>query len=125
MIKDIQKHDNASKRQIKPTINIRRDLLSMGYRSIQNSDKLGKPIGYHLFVFDLGTNEFRNYFRGHEDEKLHIFNSDTYEMPRVTIRNTNDFIRWLKYTEMYCHIDVNNYSEFEFLLAEDYFKLLI
>lgn len=84
-------------------------LLSMGYRQIKK-DVYGKPVAMNLFMFEINTLIWTNWFVGRNKQQL-IWESNLYE-PDETVEN--DFIKFLKHTEAYTRIS-DKESQYEFL----------
>jgi len=84
-------------------------LISMGYRELR-INVWAKPVGFHLFMFELDKKLFTNYFKSNTGE-LCIWNSEIYE-PDENVKN--DFLNFLKYTECYTRNSIQIESEFQF-----------
>lgn len=109
-----------------------KDLLSMGYRPMDDINKpiFGKPIGYHLFTFELDKLLWTNWFKSNCDPNtksdLHIngmciWNSIKYTADDWETIDTNTetgFIQFLKSTEKYTNIQTGNNSNFEFITID-------
>ena len=95
-------------------------LTKMGYRELV-PNTWAKPIGFHMFAFELDKNLFGNWFKAKNGD-IHIYDNTVYE-PDVTV--DNDFMRFLKYCECQARTDINIESEFEFISVTDHLLNLI
>lgn len=85
----------------------------MGYRQMKDNPNVwGKPVGYHLFIYNVETNEFYNLIKG----KKSILNWCTSSFNEEK-EEYDDFLSWLKRIECYTKTDYDDLgiSSFEFL----------
>jgi hypothetical protein len=93
-------------------------LTSMGYRKMKD-EIWAKPVGMHLFMYELETDTFTNWFKS--SDIIQIWNSEIYEKDESVEK---DFLQFIKYAETYTKTDYPGYSEFEFLTLTQQFELL-
>lgn len=85
-----------------------KNLISMGYRRLGNSNKFAKPFGLVLYVYDFDTRLITEYFKSTSDGKMLVWSSQKCE-------NIND----LKSFECYSRPNIDTNSNFEFLNLEE------
>jgi hypothetical protein len=94
-------------------------LTKMGYRHM-GKDVWAKPIGHHIFTFNLNKGEWLNLFKALTDE-THIWDSKSITVPD----NEDDFLNTLKMYEQYTNISSgSNQTNFEFLTIEEQVSFL-
>lgn len=97
--------------------NIKKHLVSMGYRLVNNF--YIKPVGYNLLIFDVNTLTIKNVFIG-ADNETHVFNSEIYN----ETENNENFLNFIKRFEVYTsYYDLP--SNFEFLTVIDKINFLL
>lgn len=80
----------------------------MGYRAIKPDASIwAKPIGYHLFFYDINAKKFINCIDGGKGWNESEFNGKS------------DFLAWLKNTECWSYTQWDGNSSFEFLSNEE------
>lgn len=117
--------NNIAKGGLTEKEKIQQDLIKMGYRSI-DMGIWGKPVAFHLFVFNEVTLKWHNFFRAANGDSICVWNSEEYKETDWEVDGEPNFLLFLKYTEQSTKISVRNpESKFEFLTSEEIYKVIL
>lgn len=86
---------------------------SMGYRML-GDNIVAKPVGYHLFSYNINENTLANYFRSAQDGKLALYRS--IELDKTNEESLlEEIMQFESNTSTRVFFSTSNYSPFNWL----------